>query len=459
MQFLVGRYLKVCLTGINDRNPTIRKYFAKSIGNLIGIAKDASIKNLFTKFQEIYFENPHKGIPAAIFEINNKHPELLKDYFENILPLIFFAIHEEVSEETKSTVEMWKQLWDDISPGDAGISSNLNQILDLITKNIVSEKWDVRVQSGAAINTIFIKLNHTIDKELRLTLINYILNAIHGRLFKSKDVFLKALVSASFGIRNTDEISKTIMEAVMNECKRKDIQYKTKAIEACGKIAEELEVDAWEEFFGLVSSILDSTDFQSLNASESKSDLSAQERIDKAIIFNNLKETVCISLGRCWPKKSVGTQNKFQFQFLQKCEQCIVNSTRQVQIACLIALSKFTERIHVFDKNYDPSLNEYNLEKTDKINLMRNISTKILEIVSNSVSINNTSIKQECLTVLKSWLNRVLEEHNKSLIKVGDFKVELTNILKNLQKDNSPSLVYNVEQFENNLIINGFVLY
>ncbi|KAL5274963.1 KIAA0368 family protein [Megaselia abdita] len=450
MQPVVGKYLGVCLIGINDRNSTIRKYFANTIGNLIGIAKPQSIKNLFVKLENAYFQNPsNKGIPLTIREINNRHSELLKDYFEYILPLIFFAIHEDIQEENKAIVEFWNNLWDEISPGDAGISFNLNKILELIKKNIDSEKWNLRVQSGAAINKIFIRLNHIIDKNLRLSLINDILKSIRGRLFKSKEIFLTALVAACHGIRAVDEISSEVIGTLLQECKKNNTEYKTKAIESFGLIVEELDVDVWEELYQFTSAIFDSKDFSTFNDSMSKSELTTEERINKANTFNNLKEAVCLTLGRCWPKHSIVTQNKFQMQFIDKCSKCILDSTRQVQIACLFALSKFIERIRIFDE--DAVHAESNTEKKYKIDTLetiKSISSQILQILKESAQINHTGIKQECVKVLNAWLQRVSESHKTILMQS---KSELNEIIERLQTDPAPSLRYNVQQLEANI--------
>lgn len=448
MQPVVGKYLGVCLVGINDRNSTIRKYFANTIGNLIGIAKPQSIKNLFGKLENAYFENPmNKGIPLTIREIHNRYSELLKDYFEYILPLIFFAIHEIITEENKVIVESWQNLWDEISPGDAGISVNLNRILELINKNIESEKWNLRIQSGAAIYKIFSRLNHIIDKELRLSLINDILKSIRGRIFKSKEIFLTALVAACYGIRGEDEISSAVIETVLQECQKNNPDYKTKAIESFGFIVEELDVDVWENLYQFTSTIFDSKDFLTFNDSINKSELTAQERIDKANIFNNLKEAVCVALGRCWPTKSVETQNKFQMQFIDKCSKCILDSTRQVQIACLFALSKFIDRLRVFDESYDVTYNNTNMDKKYKIDTfdtITKISSKVIEILANSAHINHTGIKQECVKVLKTWLQR--NTTNRTII--IQFKPQLYEIMNSLQSDPAPNLRFNVQQVE-----------
>lgn len=449
MQPLAGKYLGVCLIGINDRNTTIKKYFANSIGNLFGIAKQQSIINLFGKLESSYFKNPlNKGIPLAIREINNRHSELLKDYFECILPLIFFAIHEDIDDENRKIVSFWKDLWDDICPGDSGISANLSQILNLIKNNINSEKWNLRVQSGAALNTIFTRLNHIIDKTLRISLIKEILASLRGRIFKSKHILLTALVAANHSIRGEDEISSLVISTVFQECKKNNPEYRTKAIDAYGLIVEEVNVDVWEELYQMTSTIFDSKDFLAFNESVNKSELTAQEKIEKVNTFNNLKEAVCLALGRAWPKSSISTQHEFQLQFIDKCSKCISDSTRQVQIACLSALSKFIERLRIFDENYNLAYEECHIGKKCKIDQresISNISSKIFEILTDTASISHTALKQECVKILMAWLQRITGVYETLIV---DFKPKLLEIIEKLNSDGTPSLRYNIQQVE-----------
>lgn len=73
------------------------------------LLKEQSISRLFLKLGEFYFENKsNRGVPQTIAAINKRHQELLKDYSAQILPLIFFAMHEPVNDENRSNVESWK---------------------------------------------------------------------------------------------------------------------------------------------------------------------------------------------------------------------------------------------------------------------------------------------------------------------------------------------------------------
>lgn len=51
-----GKLLNVLVTGLSDRNRTIRRTYALCIGQLIGPAKDASVDKLIEKLRTVYLE-------------------------------------------------------------------------------------------------------------------------------------------------------------------------------------------------------------------------------------------------------------------------------------------------------------------------------------------------------------------------------------------------------------------
>lgn len=135
---------------------------------------------------EFYFENQsNQGIPTTLQSINKRHQEQLKDYSPHILPLIFFAMHEHANDENKGTnnVESWKELWHDVSPGNAGIRMNMDSIIPMLEKLLADSSWSIKAQAGRAINTIAVKLGKGLGDGERNRLITALLQSINGRTF------------------------------------------------------------------------------------------------------------------------------------------------------------------------------------------------------------------------------------------------------------------------------------
>lgn len=386
MQPLTGKYLGACFTGLSDRNATVRKYFASAIGHLIGSAKEQSIVRLFTKLQELYFEQQSsRAVPLTIQAINKRHQEVLKDYSSNVLPLMFFAMHEEVNEDNKGTIELWQELWHDINTGDAGLRMNLDVILQILESKLNDPSWLLKAQAGNAINTLATKLNTNLDDAVRLKLIDLILANVSGRTFKGKEKLLHALASLCKNLKKATSHYVQIIDAVMKECRKEDPVYRTHALKALGNILDELKEDRFEEVYNMVWHILDKQDLSD-GDKDDKDVVSSDEKNKQMLIFINLKETVCETLGKAWPEHSIETQKRYQVMFVEKCVQCLKLNTRQVQMCLLQALGRFLERLHLFKKQDGDTGVEENREKKAKVDseggeILENICKTVLSAI------------------------------------------------------------------------------
>lgn len=355
MQPLVGKYLSACFSGLKDRNNIVRKYNGTAIGHLMGIAKEQSIVRLFAKLTEFYFENQsNKGVPQTIAAINKRHGEMLKDYSGHILPLIFFAMHEQVTDDNRTTIELWRELWNEVSPGDAGIRMNLDFILPMLEKSLEDPSWCIKAQSANAINTIASRLTTNLEHAERNRLINALLNTVGGRTFQGKERILQALASLCDGLKKDDSnIHRQIIDAVMKESNKEEPVYRTHALKALGDILEQLNEDRFEEVYNMIWYLIDKKDLASITGDEDDKNLSSDERNKRAMLVINLKETVCETLGKAWPADSESTQRKYQQMFVARCVQCLQNNTRPVQLALLVALGKFVERLKILESTDD----------------------------------------------------------------------------------------------------------
>lgn len=213
--------------------------------------QEQSIKNLFSKLSELYAENSgNRSIPLVIQSINKRHSELLKDYLESVLPLIFFAMHEEQTEENKANIELWRDLWNEITPGDAGIRMNLSVIIPKLEASLNDASWLRKTQAANAINTVAIRLaQQSLEEGDRLRLIDILLRGLHGRTFQGKERLLQALAALCKGLNRHQhqQLCESIVAAAIKECQKREPHYRTLALRSMGDILETLEVDRFEE--------------------------------------------------------------------------------------------------------------------------------------------------------------------------------------------------------------------
>lgn len=510
MQPLVGKYLSVCFNNLKDRNNIVRKYYASAIGHLIGLAKVGSFENspyicqfmdkstnsrsisqeqsvirLFGKLSELYFENhSNKGIPQTIVAINKRHQDILKDYSNHVLPLIFYAMHEQITEETKPTVEIWKDLWTETSPGDAGIRMNLDSIIPQLERCLDDSSWACKSQSANAIKTIASRLGSNLGPAERGHLLASLLRCVAGRTFQGKECILQALASLCDGLKKSDDtqIHLQIIDAVMKECHKEEPIYRTHAIKALGEILEQLNEDRFEAVYNMVWHLMDKKDLASITGDDEDKSLTSDERNKRALIFINLKEAVCETLGKAWPSDSVETQNKYRHQFVERCCICLQNNTRPVQLALLAALCKFVNRLKCLEKNdddratssdekkqridCDPNLSkickdilsaivfisgnwEYFLECSKERQFVCQLCFSIISFYFVFIGIPHTGLKKEALNVLLALSNKLINKGAQNEVEM--VRTTFQNILPNFQKDNSPEIKIRLNDLENKL--------
>lgn len=467
---LVGKYLGACLYGLKDRNNVVRKYNASAIGHLIGVAKEQSIIRLFGKLSEYYFENQqNKGVPQSILAINKRHQDILKDYSAHVLPLIFFAMHEEVSDDNRDTIELWKELWLEVSPGDAGIRLNLDSIIPTLEKSLADPSWLIKAQSANSINTIATRLGCLLPDADRERLIVALLACVAGRTFQGKERLLQALASLSKDLKKkpNDPTSShlLIIDAVMKECRKEEPLYRTHALRAIGDILEQLRVDRFEVVYNMIWYLMDKRDLAAVTGDEDDKVgvvVSADERNKRAVVLVNLKETICETLGKAWPANSLETQEKYQLQFVERCVQCLQNNTRPVQLALLVALGKFLDRLKCLetvqeasaaaaaasiaddtadDEMHVDGIGNLSQEKKAKVEAhpsLEKICKDVLSAVVYVSAISHTGLKKEALTIVLILVKRLID--NKFMAELSLVRSTFDQILVTLQKDTAPEI-------------------
>ncbi|KAL7736336.1 hypothetical protein ACLKA6_014807 [Drosophila palustris] len=468
---LVGKYLGACFGGIKDRNMTVRKYNASAIGHLMGLAKEQSIKNLFGKLDDLYTEQPgNRSIPLTIQSINKRHHELLKDYMDCMLPLIFFGMHEEQTEENKANIELWKDLWNDISPGDAGIRLNLHVIIPKLESALTDASWSRKAQAANVIQNIATRLSSSLEEADRVRLIRLLLSGLQGRTFEGKERLLQALAALCKNLDRQHEICGSIIEAAMREARKQEPLYRTMALGALGDILDVLEADRFEEVYNMIWYLIekkelraaDSDDDDEPSSSMAKKELTADERNKRAQILNKLKEVVWETLGKSWPKHATVTQHRYQLFFAENCTNILSESTRPVQVSLLAALTKYIERLYIFDeaaKLPESPLERNNLEKKPKTDtppplqtreaIVQKICSDVLAAVTLASGVPHTGLKKEALNIVLMLIKRLSPKRDQATLALLKQNFE-TNLTK-FQRDSAPEVRCRIKDIEEKL--------
>ncbi|KAJ8977535.1 hypothetical protein NQ317_010055 [Molorchus minor] len=436
VQPYTGKFLAALVNGLTDRNAAIRKHYATTIGNLASTAKESSLEKLFAKLQHWYFEREDDSIRSAcaytIQSMGIHNQEILKSHADVVLPLVFFAMHAEKTPETEKTLEVWTEIWSEQSPGtETGIRQNLQNICEMLKTALESPSWTIKAQAANAVTTVAHKLGSTMDPTHRNTLINILLTGLSGRTWNGKDKLLKALASICSSCKDSIQSDKdvdveAILSAVLRESKKDESVYKTKALQSLGEIVSSLEVDKFEEVYGIIQGILSGESSQK----DEDEDISSEEVSKNRENRLKLQETAYETLGKVWPVDSKSTQEKYQEMFVQHTVEHLPTVTRPIQVSILSALYNYVDKLML--------LKEDNLTTAEKECLER-IVANVIKAVQYALGISkHTRLRKEALNVVFS-LGTKLKEKNR-LQEFESLSNMFNNNLPNIVNDNQPEI-------------------
>ncbi|KAI8038376.1 hypothetical protein M5D96_008270 [Drosophila gunungcola] len=382
---------------------------------------------------------------------------------ESMLPLIFFAMHEEANEETKANVELWKDLWNDVSPGDAGIRLNLNVIIPKLETSLTDASWSRKAQAANAIQTIATRLSSSLDEPDRVRLIKLLLCGLQGRTFEGKARLLQALAGLTKGLDRGHQICPSIIDAAMREARKREPIYRTLALASLGDILDQLEADRFEEVYNMSWNLLEKKELRKESDDEDEpstsQELSADERNKRAQTLNRLKEVVWETLGKSWPRHSIETQHRYQLFFAENCTSILAESTRPVQVSLLAALTKYIERLHVFDESAQlPDLPQINQEKKIKTDaptpqtreaIVEKICTDVLAAVALAAGVPHTGLKKEALNIVLMLIKRLSGAKDQQPLNL--IKQNFEANLEKFQRDSAPEIRCRIKDIEEKL--------
>lgn len=431
-----AKVLSALLNGLLDRNAAVRKNNAVSIGHIVGSAKDSNMDKLFNTLNTWYLEREDDAIRLAIGQtlqsINNYNQEKLKNYQKIVIPLAFFAMHAEKIPGNESTVELWTDLWNEITPGtEAGIMQNLRAITDILHMALESASWTTKVQAANAVHTVALKSGHNIDIEARNTLLKILTDGLRGRTWNGKERLLNALAMLACNSKealNADTaLLDTVVATLHRESKKENAEYRRHALQAFAMVLHELDIDRFTETYEIVQEILIKVSDKNNDDEED----SAEENRKKKENNLRLQETIYEVLGKAWPSTKE-TQDKYCIEFVIHCQKVLPNSTRSVQVAILTALNLFVDRLILL------KISKTEISLKDK-KLLDQICDSLNKILSYCINISKfTKIRKEALNIVLSLARKMREANNDE--QLDKMTRLLKELLPDLAKDNQPEI-------------------
>lgn len=449
LQQYAGKILTTLLNGLTDRNVSIRKNNANTIGHVVGCAKDSSVQKLLNTLNKWYMEREDDSIRLAIGQtlqsINNNNQEIVKTYTKIVLPLTFFAMHAEKVAGNEATIEVWSDLWSEISPGtETGIRQNLSAILDILKTALESASWTTKAQAANAVSTVATKLGSTIDDSSREILLNILTNGLQGRTWNGKERLLNALsllaCNSKEALSKDSKLTEEVLGILYKESKKEALEYRRHALKAYSDVLHELDINRFTQIYDIAQDVLPKLTSK-IDDDDDDNDVSRSENSKKVEDKLKLQETIYESLGKAWPSCKE-TQDKYCLQFVSHCNEVLSTSTRVVQVAILTTLNLFVDKLILFKIPASESNQE----------MLNTVYETLEKILIQSINVSKyTRIKKEALNIILSLARKLTETNNsKQLEKITALFKEF---LPELSKDNQPEIRTRVVDIKNMLKI------
>ncbi|KOC60812.1 Proteasome-associated protein ECM29 like protein [Habropoda laboriosa] len=428
-----GKVLNALMNGLSDRNSVVRKNNAIAIGHIVGSAKESSLEKLFKTLYMWYMERDDLTkltVGQTIQAINNYNQEILRNYFNIVIPLTFFAMHAQKTGENENMIELWIDLWNEITPGtEVGIKQNIEPITDILRSSLESPSWNAKAQAANAVHTLSEKLGSNIDPYVRNTLLKVLTDGLRGRTWDGKDRLLNALATLTCNskevLKEDIEISMNVVQILQRESKKEALEYRRHALQAFGMVLHELNIDMFKEVYDIAQEI-----WSTLPKKDESESLVSEEKIKRDNDVLKLYETVYEILGKAWPPCKE-TQDKYCVEFIIHYGTMFPLQPTTIQVSMLSALNLFVDKLSLL------KLHRSELLMKDK-EMLDLVCVTFNKILIHSIGISYTRIRKEALNITLS-LGRKLrstennEQFDKMILIIQEALPELT-------KDNEPEI-------------------
>ncbi|CAH0699772.1 unnamed protein product [Spodoptera exigua] len=444
---VAGKIMANLLTGTFDRNATVRKNYAEALGQVSAYAKVQSAEKLMKKLVTLYEtkedDMSRSAIALCLKSISKAKIEHIKDNEDVLAPMVFLAMHGPKDEDS-STVEMFEEIWTDISPArESGIKQHLTLIREEIEKCLNSSSWTKKIQAANAIKTVCKEVSSGLGAH-REQLVRAVLAAVHGKTFDGKEHVVMALADLCAVKENEQPLSQALATEVINallvESRKQDMTYKRHAITALGHAIQATHCDRFQQLYDIVKVILSKDELSVGKESDEEDNEGARQRREQ---LTALKEAAYELLGKAWPKEP-DTQEKYQDVFFEHCSKSYPTSSRSTQLAILASVTRVLERLAILANAGEPMETD---NPTNRDKAISTVTGHVILIVDYTLqNSNQVRHRRDALNIMEILVKQ-LKDLNKTE-ELDKLRTIYQSYAQDLSKDSSHEIRTKVENIK-----------
>ena len=234
---------------------------------------------------------------------------------------------------------------------------------------------------------------------------------LSGRTWSGKEALLSALkelicchpdnVLAMMTAGDNALTEDILMKCLLRECGKERMDYKIKALEATSKILRALDLDYFQQLYGMLHSFIEKKE-------------ATDEADDQETISLDLQLAVVQCFGQAWPE-TPETQQQSVTELLTTLDTMMQNTTRKLHMAITLTTGQI--------------ISTYNLnEATDVL-----VFERVASILAFALSVpKNSQLRSEALKVFDQTLD-ILDKVKSDI--VNTFKEQVAKSLEDVIKD------------------------
>ncbi|XP_069486911.1 proteasome adapter and scaffold protein ECM29 isoform X2 [Ambystoma mexicanum] len=434
-----GKLMSALLSGLNDRNSVVQKSYAFAMGHLVRTARDSSTEKLLLKLSGWYMEKEESTYRSAcvltVHAIGRYAPDVLKNHAGLVLPLAYLGMHEvsDVESGEKENSSLWTEVWQENVPGSsgAGIKLYIQELLLITQSALQSQSWKMKAQGAATMASIAKQQTGSLVPPHLGLMLNALLQGLPGRTWAGKEELLKAIstvvsaCSADLKRYVPDQPSvDAIVQAVLKECRKENIKYKTKALMCAGDVLNATKEDRFQDMAEILFPILKKNSFES-GARSSKDEEDETEKAKEL----QLESLLCAfeSLGKAWPRNPE-TQCCYRLEICKLMCERLKLSTWKVQVGVLQSMNAYFKGLMLLEKEHSDTgaLTEILLETSPA--LAHSLENKTY-----------SSVRTEALSIIELLFQR-LEESKQWDSLASECREHFNLSLTSMESDSRPEL-------------------
>ncbi|CAB3403478.1 unnamed protein product [Caenorhabditis bovis] len=247
------KLFQALLTGLNDRNMSIRKQFANSLSYIAKYVTPTCIEALMKKAISMLMTDDETTRVSALHifsNLLNNCSELMEGYSCDLVPYVYMETFEQVpkgDEKARKRHQEWLDLWAQIVPStSSAVRLYRNEIIDVALKIIAeNEVWKVRAQAARMVAKTVAWNDDQMTKELQEKLLSVLIPAVSGRVWTGKEDVVEAISMTIWAGRKLNALDKETLanasSVLRRESSKRKVDYASSALRSYAKFAAAIE--------------------------------------------------------------------------------------------------------------------------------------------------------------------------------------------------------------------------